>query len=166
MSAPTLEHWARSSYAALDDTAKIAGAVALTYGSNAFFKRYNTTTVTAFSYLLGARIGAELVGSSVSVLIDDKRGLDNWFKASNTMFRNRTPLRHVPILGSALTLAPNPLGVAEVLFDAGKQIGVATLPMATVGYNLLTDFAEGMIHRMKNPPTRFSNPLPFSTSRS
>jgi len=159
MSDSMVRQWAEGLYDSLDDTAKVAAAVAITAGSNAFFRRYETTTVSAFTHLLAARVGVELFGSTASMYIDDKRGLDNWFKASDTMFRNRTVLGSVPVFGSALTLVPNPLGVAEVLFESGQMIGRSTInPFKVVG-----PFLDNISDKFMNPPKpviKFYNPFP------
>jgi len=154
-----VRQWAEGLYDSLDDTAKIAVFTAATAGANAFFRRYETTTVSAFTHLLAARVGVELFGSIASMHIDDKRGLDNWFKASDTMFRNRTFLGEVPVLGSALTLVPNPIGVGEVLWESGKKIGRSTINP----FRVLGSIVDNIQHRVRNPPkfgVKFYNPFP------
>lgn len=153
------EQWAEGLYDNLSDAGKITLAVAATAGANAFFRSYNTTTVTAFSWLIGARVGVELFGSTASMFVDDKRGLDNWFKASNTMFRNRTFLGNVPVVGSALTLVPNPIGVGEVLFESGKMIGSSSINL----FKVFGPMLDNISHRISHPPqfkVKFYNPFP------
>ncbi len=154
-----VQKWAEGLYDNLSDTGKITVAVAATAGANAFFRSYNTTTVTAFGWLIGARVGTELFGSLASHAIDKESGLDNWFKASNTMFRNRTFLGKVPVIGSALTLVPNPIGVGEVLFESGKKIGRSTINP----FKVLGPMVDNIQHRVRNPPkfgVKFYNPFP------
>ncbi len=114
-----------------DDQYKVgffAGALFATAGTNAFLRRYAVTKVTLAGWVLGAYVATQAVGYVSAGAIDGKRGIDNWYSASHTMFRNRTILDKVPVVGSALTVIPNPLGIVEVLWDAGVKLGEYTNP--------------------------------------
>ncbi len=110
----------------VDDQKEVAfftGGLLATFGTNVLFKHFNTTKLTFAGSILGAYVGTQAVGYVASGAIDGRRGIDNWMTASHTMFRNRTVLDDVPVVGTALTIIPNPIGIIEVLFRSGMLIG-------------------------------------------
>ncbi len=112
------------------------GALAVTVGSNAFFRKFSTTKATLAGWVLGAYVGTQAFGVSLSYIVDEEEGIDNWMAASHTMFRNRTVLDNVPVVGSALTIVPNPVGIIEVLWQAGVKIGEYTNPFVGKSFEI------------------------------
>ncbi len=75
------------------------------------------------SKIMGLFLAVQATGLGISYALERTFGLDKWMEASNTMFRNRTPLSEIPVIGGFTEIFPNPLGIAEVLWDSGKMIG-------------------------------------------
>ncbi len=73
--------------------------------------------------IMGLFLAVQATGLGVSYALERTFGLDKWMEASNTMFRNRTPLENIPVIGGFTEIMPNPLGIVEVLWDSGKMIG-------------------------------------------
>ena len=83
------------------------------------------TPLQLAAYMAGVKAASEVVGLMASKHIDPEHGVDNWIKASNTMY-NWYGLENTGY-GAPLNLIPNPVGVGELLFESGKLLGEASL---------------------------------------
>lgn len=71
---------------------------------------------------VGTRLAIEGVGLASSAAIGGKQGMKDWQVASAKMF-HWGPASHVPVVGQALSLIPNPIAVGSILFESGRKIG-------------------------------------------
>jgi len=125
------------------DAAVLGGLGAIGWWGSEQLIKLGTTKYGAMGYALAAYAGVQAVGLSAGYLIGGKQGVDDWMRASNTMFRNRTIVDKVPLIGEFMTIIPNPLGVAEVLWEAGKDIG-EEYPIDWSIFNLWQDVNQDM----------------------
>lgn len=74
------------------------------------------------SFMVGTYVkyyaATQAAGLVASYLVDGSEGVDAWMQASNTVFRNRTFLADIPLIGEYVSILPNPVGVAEVITEA------------------------------------------------
>lgn len=64
----------------------------------------------------------QTVGLTASYLVAGEAGVDKWMKASNDVFRNRTYLSEIPLVGEYVSILPNPIGVGEVLWNSASHL--------------------------------------------
>lgn len=93
------------------------------FGNKASLKYLGMPLATYAAAVIAARVATEVVGTTVSALIDDDEGVENWQYASNTMFS----WWGAELIGlgpyNPLQYIPNPVGVTQVLFESGMAIG-------------------------------------------
>ena len=114
-----------------DDQMKVLGfigAIGATLGTNAFFRSLSTTKMTVAGYAVGSYLAVQTAGISASYMINKKEGVADWMEASHMIYGNRTIADKIPVVGSAMTIIPNPLGVIETLWKSGVMIGEYTNP--------------------------------------
>ena len=79
------------------------------------------TPFGVFAPIIAARIAVDLAGETLSPMIDEDEGIDNWKQYSNDAF-GWYGLENT-FLGAPLNLIPNPVGISGKLFESGVAIG-------------------------------------------
>ena len=96
------------------------------------FTRDVVRSVTGMSFLelAGGLYGGKALANLTGVILFEDEELEDWKEAESTIY-DWWGLQYFRVLGlpvgSVLSLIPNPVGVAEVLFESGKMIGEAAL---------------------------------------
>jgi hypothetical protein len=111
------ENWKRQNAT----VATVAVALVGDHLLRGYLRKVGYTPAQVLIPVIIARLGAEASGLYLANLIDGDKGVQNWIVASNKMF-SWGGLEQTSY-GSLLSLIPNPVGVAEVLFESGVKIG-------------------------------------------
>ena len=136
----------------------IAGGGLAGWQMKRYLAKHGYSKLGILTGAVATRLAVEVVGMSAAYAIDGDEGTQSWMRASNTMFSNRTFLDDVPVVGDLVGLLPNPIGVAEVLWDAGVMMGEASLPAFEGAVDFVQGSANLAFKKLLNPPGKFFNP--------
>ena len=121
-------YWKKKEYWDQQSRLLHAGALLTTgwLADKASRKFLDTPLIIVLRNVIIARYATEAVGTTVSYLIDEEEGVENWQDASVTMFSwwGAEDLGWGPY--NPLQYIPNPVGIGEVLFRSGMMMGEAS----------------------------------------